>query len=245
MILDLNITNLKSYIVEDWYRFILEEIHNPYFQTLLEFINTEYSTKTIYPPQPQIFNAFNFCPLDKIRVVILGQDPYHGENQAHGLAFSVAHNKLPPSLRNIMKEVADDIGDGNGNNGTNASSGNASSGNLEHWAKQGVLLLNNVLTVRNGIAHSHKNRGWEEFTSAVIQKLNNDRNRLVFILWGRPAQKKGMIIDDKRHLVIKSSHPSPLGYTKTNQPFKGSKCFSRTNRYLNNYGKKPIDWLLG
>lgn len=241
----INILNLCNFINEDWYSFLLDEMHKDYFHNLLKFINIEYINNIVYPPQPLIFNAFNSCRLDKISVVILGQDPYHGENQANGLAFSVTNNKPPPSLRNIINEVIADTGNNDINNDKNNNSlvCDLNNGNLEYWANQGVLLLNNVLTVQKGIAHSHKNKGWEEFTTAVINKLNNNTNHLVFILWGRPAQKKGSIIDTTKHLVIKSSHPSPLGFTKTSQPFKGSNCFSRANQYLAEHNKPTINWI--
>mmetsp|Transcript_17540 Transcript_17540/g.28389 ORF Transcript_17540/g.28389 Transcript_17540/m.28389 type:complete len:287 (+) Transcript_17540:287-1147(+) len=223
---------LAQRIEPSWRQRLEPELQSSYFKSLDKFLQAEENKQTIYPPKELVFSAFDFCPFDKTRVVILGQDPYHGPNQANGLCFSVQPDvRVPPSLVNIFKEAQSDVG-----------IKKPSNGDLSRWAKQGVLLLNNVLTVRKGIAHSHKARGWERFTDAVVRHLNEEKEGLVFLLWGLPAQKKGAIVDRKRHLVITSSHPSPLGATKTKQPFIGSKCFSRVNEYLTKNGGEPIKW---
>jgi len=204
------------------------------FQKLAEFLEEEVSVNgsTVYPPKKEIFAALNYCPFDQVKVVIVGQDPYHGPGQGHGLAFSVRKGvKAPPSLQNIIREAIEDVGIEEPRHG-----------NLEYWAKQGVLLLNTVLTVRQGEAFSHANRGWEDFTDAVIQELNEKRTNLVFLLWGNHAAIKARGVDENRHTIIKSSHPSPLGATKTKAPFLGSKCFSRANKALVDAGLDPIDW---
>ena len=203
------------------------------FRDLASFVHRErMSGETIYPPQEDTFSAFNLCPLDSTKVVIVGQDPYHGPGQGHGLAFSVRRGvNPPPSLKNIFREAMDDV-----------SIETPLHGNLEHWAKQGVLLLNTVLTVRRGKANSHSKMGWEDFTDAVIRELNDKRQGLVFLLWGNPAAKKGQAVDESKHVVIRTSHPSPLGAKKTSSPFLGSRCFSRTNEALISMKKTPIDW---
>jgi len=216
-----------------WVDLLKEEFSRPYFEPLRNFISSEISSqKIIYPPLDQVYNAFEQCHLDSIKVVILGQDPYHGAHQAHGLAFSVQQGvQVPPSLRNIYKEMSNDVKCKIPNHGC-----------LDSWASQGVFLLNNVLTVRKGMAYSHKGQGWETFTKNVVSLISGKKEGLVFILWGKPAHLKGDIVDEKKHLIIKSSHPSPLGATKTNLPFIGSRCFSRANKYLVEQGKEPIDW---
>jgi uracil-DNA glycosylase len=202
------------------------------FQQLASFLQEEQANGvTVYPPLQEIFTAFNLCPLEKVKVVIVGQDPYHGPGQGHGLAFSVRKGlKPPPSLQNVFREVMADVG-----------IAEPSHGNLEHWGREGVLLLNTVLSVRRGEANSHAKRGWEDFTDCVIKELNEHHEGLVFLLWGNPAAKKAGNIDPK-HTVIRTSHPSPLGATKTSTPFLGSRCFSRTNAALALMGKDPIDW---
>lgn len=213
-----------------WQAIIGEEFNKPYMQTLREFLKEEKAAgKTLYPPGPLIFNAFNHTPFEKVRVVIIGQDPYHGPGQAHGLSFSVQDGvKLPPSLQNIYKEIESDLGI--------TMSGK---GDLTAWADQGVLLLNATLTVEQANAGSHQKRGWETFTDAAIKALNDQRENLVFVLWGSYAQKKGGTIDPKKHLVLKSPHPSPLS---AHRGFFGNRQFSRINAYLSEQGEKPIDW---
>lgn len=216
-------------IESSWKEKLSDEFHKQYFQELRKFIRREYLEKTIYPPPKYVFYAFEKCAFDDVKVVILGQDPYHGPNQAHGLAFSVSDQvAVPPSLANIYKELKNDLG-----------REIPATGNLEKWASQGVLLLNATLTVTAHQPGSHQKKGWEIFTDVVIQKLSQERRHLVFILWGAYAQKKGRIIDEKKHLVIKSPHPSPLS---AYNGFFGSKPFSRTNKYLQDQGKRPIDW---
>lgn len=217
-------------IEESWKKVLKAEFDEAYFKELVSFVKEEYQKTTIYPPAKFIFNAFNLTPFDKVKVVILGQDPYHGENQANGLAFSV-NDKIPnpPSLVNIYKELKSDIG----------VETNKRNGNLDNWAKQGVLLLNATLTVKEHVAASHQNKGWEKFTDTVIKKLSEKKEKLVFILWGAYAQKKGLIIDSSKHLVIKSVHPSPLS---AYNGFFGSKPFSQTNKYLIENSQKAIDW---
>lgn len=216
-------------IEESWIEQLKEEFDKPYFQRLTDFVRNEYATKTVYPPAKLIFNAFDSCPFDDVKVIIVGQDPYHEPGQAHGLCFSVNDGiKIPPSLVNIYKEIRDDLG-----------KEIPISGNLERWAKQGVLLLNATLTVRAHIAGSHQNKGWEEFTDTVIRCLSEEREHLVFILWGAYAQRKGASIDTSRHLVLKSPHPSPLS---AHRGFFGNKHFSTANKYLIAKGKKTIDW---
>lgn len=201
-------------------------------EQLRSFLRSEKDQKkVIYPKSENIFNAFNLTPFDKVEVVILGQDPYHGPDQAHGLCFSVPKKiPIPPSLINIYKEIKADLG-----------FPIPSHGNLEHWATQGVLLLNSVLTVEKGLAASHQGRGWEQFTDHVISILNQQKNGLVFLLWGAYAQRKGQYIDMQRHLVLKAPHPSPLS---AHQGFLGCRHFSKANEYLEKLHKKPIDWKL-
>lgn len=212
-----------------WKDVLKDEFNKDYFIQLIDFVEKEYQTKTIYPPKEQIFSAFNYTSLENLKVVILGQDPYHGEGQANGLSFSVADGiKLPPSLRNIYKELNDDLG-----------FEISTLGNLESWAKQGVLLLNATLTVEASKAGSHQKKGWEEFTDAVIQQVSDKKENVVFILWGAYAQKKGAKIDREKHLVIETAHPSPLGAYRG---FWESKPFSKTNKYLENRNLVPINW---
>ncbi|MCQ2219062.1 MAG: uracil-DNA glycosylase [Paludibacteraceae bacterium] len=216
-------------IEETWKDALQEEFNKPYFEILTSFVRKEYQTTTIYPPAKLIFNAFNLCPFDKAKVVIIGQDPYHGPGQAHGLCFSVNDGiAFPPSLINIFKEIEDDL-----------HKPMPASGNLERWASQGVLLLNAILTVRANQAASHQNKGWEEFTDSVIKELSDKRSGLVFMLWGSYAQKKGMVIDTKKHLVLKAVHPSPLSAYRG---FFGCKHFSQANAYLQSHGETPIEW---
>ena len=222
---------MKMYVKlnASWKEVLMNEFEKDYFKKLTDFVQNEYNTKTIYPPQSEIFSAFDFTPFENVKVVILGQDPYHGEEQANGLSFSVADGiKLPPSLRNIYKELKDDVG-----------IEISTSGNLESWAKQGVLLLNATLTVEATKAGSHQKKGWETFTDAVIQKLSDQKENLVFILWGAYAQKKGAKIDRNKHFVIESAHPSPLGAYRG---FWGSKPFSTTNQFLKSKNITEIDW---
>jgi uracil-DNA glycosylase len=212
-----------------WRSVLNDEFEKEYFIRLAEFIRDEYKTKTVYPPAGLIFNAFNLCPFPGVKVVIIGQDPYHGPGQAHGLCFSVREGiDFPPSLLNIFKEIEADLG-----------ILKPQSGNLERWAKQGVLLLNATLTVRANLAGSHQKKGWEQFTDAVISKINNEKNNVVFLLWGAYAQKKGEAIDRNRHLVMESVHPSPLSASRG---FFGNSHFSRCNKYLMEKGIQPVDW---
>jgi len=216
-------------IEQSWKQHLMPEFDKPYFVNLTNFVRDEYRTKTIYPPAKLIFNAFDQCPFDEVEVVIVGQDPYHEPGPAHGLCFSVNDGiEIPPSLQNIYKEIHDDLG-----------KPIPRSGNLERWARQGVLLLNATLTVQAHRAGSHQGKGWEEFTDAAIRHLANERENLVFILWGAYAQRKGENIDTNRHLVLKSPHPSPLS---AHRGFFGNKHFSKANEYLVAHGKKPIDW---
>ncbi len=212
-----------------WKALLADQFNQPYFQDLVAFLRHEYQTQRIYPPGSRMFAAFDHCPLAQTRVVILGQDPYHGPGQANGLAFSVNDGvRVPPSLNNIFKEVLADVG-----------TPRPASGNLERWAAQGVLLLNNVLTVRDGQAGSHAGKGWEKFTDAVIGKLAAEREHLVFILWGSPAQKKAVVVDPARHLVLRSVHPSPLS---AERGFFGNHHFSQANAYLRAHGQPEITW---
>ena len=205
------------------------------FASLARFVAKERlsNPNRIYPPAEETFASLNMTPLRSVKVVIIGQDPYHGPGQGHGLCFSVRRGvAIPPSLRNIYKEIY------------GANKVTPKHGNLESWANQGVLLLNTVLTVRSGQANSHKNRGWESFTDEVVRILNREMNGLVFLLWGKPSQEKGKCINRSKHVVITSSHPSPLGASKTNEPFLGSNCFERANEALKEQGKDPINWHL-
>lgn len=216
-------------INESWKEVLKEEFEKDYFVNLTSFVRQEYKGKTIYPKASNIFNAFNLCPFDKIKVVILGQDPYHEPNQAHGLCFSVLDpTPAPPSLKNIFKEINLDLG-----------ITPLESGDLTRWASQGVLLLNATLTVEAHKAGSHQGKGWEEFTDRVIFNLANRKSGLVFLLWGSYAQKKGEFIDQTKHLVLKSVHPSPLS---AHRGFFGNHHFSQANNYLIAQGKLPIDW---
>ena len=200
------------------------------FIKLTEFVRKEYRTQKCYPPGKLIFEAFNRCPLDKVKVVILGQDPYHGENQAHGLAFSVEEGvKHPPSLINIFREIEDDISISYPNNG-----------NLNRWADQGVFLLNSTLSVRSNKAGSHQKKGWEEFTDSIIKIISSRKNEIVFMLWGGYAKKKIILIDSSKHLILSSGHPSPLSANKGH--WFGNKHFSQCNKYLISKGKTPIIW---
>lgn len=216
-------------IDESWRNELQGEFDQPYFQELTEFVRQEYASHTIYPPGKLIFNAFNLCPYDQVKVVLIGQDPYHNVGQAEGLCFSVADGvPMPPSLVNIFKEI-------------NADTGKCMprSGSLRHWAQQGVLLLNATLTVREHQAGSHQGKGWERFTDAVIRLLDAKKQHLVFILWGGYAQRKGAFIDKNKHLVLQSPHPSPLS---AYHGFFGNHHFSQTNDYLKAHGIRPIDW---
>lgn len=220
---------MKVKIEESWNKRLYKEFEKPYFEVLTDFVREEYKTRTIFPPARLIFNAFDSCPFNEVKVVIVGQDPYHEPGQAHGLCFSVNDGvKIPPSLINIYKEIHDDL-----------AKPIPDSGNLDRWAKQGVLLLNATLTVRAHYAGSHQNRGWEVFTDAAIRQLSEGRENLVFILWGSYAQRKGANIDAGRHIILKSPHPSPLS---AHRGFFGNKHFSKTNEYLLTQGKDPIDW---
>lgn len=218
-------------IEPSWKEMLKEEFGQEYFQKLTEFVKSEYKSAIVYPPPKDIFHAFNLCPFDKVEIVILGQDPYHGPGQANGLCFAVGERvALPPSLQNIFKEIESDLGQPLVHK----------TGDLERWAKQGVLLLNATLTVRARSAGSHQGKGWEEFTDAVIRKLSEEREHLVFILWGNYAKAKGAHIDRAKHLVLESAHPSPFS---ASNGFFGSKPFSKTNEYLKEHGKKPIGWI--
>lgn len=216
-------------IEQKWKEVLGDEFDKNYFRELTNFVKEEYQTKTIYPPASKIFAAFDSTPFDDVKVVILGQDPYHGPNQANGLSFSVNNGiKFPPSLQNIYKELNDDLGNDI-----------PTSGDLSHWAKQGVLMLNATLTVEATKAGSHQKKGWETFTDAVIEKLNQEKENIVFILWGSYAQKKGAKINRKKHFVIESAHPSPLSVYRG---FWGSKPFSKTNEFLISKNITPINW---
>lgn len=212
-----------------WKALLQGEFEQDYFARLVAFVKQAYATQTVYPPAKYIFNAFDLCPFDKVKVVILGQDPYHEPGQAHGLSFSVPEGiPFPPSLQNIFKEIESDMGYAPLRNG-----------NLERWAKQGVLLLNATLSVQAHQAGSHQNKGWETFTDAVIAQLSKEREHLVFLLWGSYAQRKGAVIDSSKHLVLKSVHPSPLSAYRG---FFGNHHFSQANAYLAQHGLSPIDW---
>jgi len=216
-----------------WKAALAPEFEKTYFKQLVSFISDEYANKIVYPPGKFLFQAFSLCPFEKVKVVILGQDPYHGQGQAHGLSFSVQDGvPLPPSLDNIFKELASDLE-------ISAAEMEARTGNLTNWAKQGVLLLNTVLSVRGKEPQSHQGKGWEYFTDAVISRINAKDEPVVFILWGSPAHKKETLIDTNKHLVIKSVHPSPLSAYRG---FFGSKPFSQTNKFLESKNNKPISW---
>lgn len=215
----------------DWAELLQGEFNQAYFQSLQQFLLHEYEQHTVYPAMEHIYNALHYTPYNKTRVVILGQDPYHGPNQAHGLSFSVPKGvKQPPSLKNILKELQDDIG-----------ISIPSHGCLEPWTKQGVLLLNTVLTVRDGEPNSHAGRGWEQLTDEIIRKLNHKGDPVAFVLWGKPAQQKLRLITNSNHFLITAPHPSPLS---AHRGFFGSKPFSKINQWLNDQGRKAIDWTL-
>jgi len=216
-------------INETWQAQLQTEFDKPYFEQLTDFVRSEYKSKTIYPHSSLIFNAFEQCPFDKSKVVIIGQDPYHGPGQAHGLCFSVGDGVLfPPSLQNIFQEINNDIG-----------APVPASGNLERWAKQGVLLLNATLTVQAHSAGSHQGRGWETFTDTVIKKVAEEKENVVFLLWGAYAQKKAAMINPARHKILTAVHPSPLSAYRG---FFGCKHFSQTNEYLKSKGIEEINW---
>lgn len=216
-------------IEESWKTQLSSQFEQPYFQQLVQFVRAEYAAGTCYPPGSLIFNAFHATPFDNVKVVILGQDPYHDEGQAHGLCFSVNDGvAFPPSLQNIFKEIQQETG-----------APIPANGNLTRWAHQGVLLLNSMLTVRAHQAGSHQGHGWEQFTDAVISRLNEGREHLVFLLWGSYAIKKGALIDRTRHLVLTSAHPSPLS---SYRGFFGNRHFILCNEYLIQHGKQPILW---
>ena len=216
-------------IEKSWQEVLQTEFDKPYFENLVEFVKQEYASNTIFPPAGQIFNAFNTCPFNNVKVVILGQDPYHGPGQAHGLCFSVNDGiQFPPSLQNIFKEITSDLG-----------IPAPKTGNLTRWAEQGVLLLNATLTVRASQAGSHQGKGWEEFTDAVIKTISEKAENVVFILWGSYAIKKKSLINTSKHCILTAPHPSPLS---SYRGFFGCKHFSQTNTYLTSKGKSPIEW---
>ena len=217
-------------ITNDWLDAIKPEFGKQYYRDLFEFVKEEYSRVVVYPPADDIFNAFHFTPLSEVKVLILGQDPYHNVHQAHGLSFSVPpdQQEIPPSLQNIYKELQDDLG-----------CSIPSHGYLKKWADQGVLLLNTVLTVRAHQAGSHQGKGWEQFTDAVIQAVNAQDRPVVYLLWGKPAQSKARMLTNPKHLVLKAPHPSPLSAYRG---FFGCKHFSKTNEFLQEHGVEPINW---
>ena len=222
---------MKEIIHNSWQTILTDEFEKEYYQKLRNFLKKEYTTQKIHPDMYHIYEALELTPYEKVKVVILGQDPYHGVNQAHGLSFSVQPGvKIPPSLNNIYKELQSDLG-----------ISPVKHGNLVSWAKQGVLLLNTVLTVREGQAYSHRGKGWEILTDKIIGKLNEREKPIVFILWGKPAQEKMKMIDKSRHIILTSAHPSPLS---AHRGFLGSKPFSKTNDALMALGETPIDWQL-
>ena len=218
-----------SMIDNDWLEVLGGEFRKPYYKELYQFVRTEYNTTQVFPPADDIFNAFHLTPLNEVKVVIIGQDPYHNVGQAHGLCFSVKPDvEIPPSLVNIYQELHDDLGCYIPNNGY-----------LVKWAKQGVLMLNTVLTVRAHMANSHRGKGWEEFTDAAIKALDTQNRPIVFILWGKPAQMKRSMLHNPNHLILEAPHPSPLSAYRG---FFGSKPFSKTNQFLQMHGVEPIDW---
>jgi len=218
-------------IHESWKKVLKKEFDKDYFVRLVDFVKNEYQIGKVYPPPKMLFNAFDLCSFDDVKVVILGQDPYHGINQANGLSFSVNKGvSVPPSLLNIYKEMKSDIGVDNGKNG-----------DLSGWARQGVLLLNATLTVKANQAGSHQNKGWEEFTDAAIKLISDKKDHVIFILWGAFAQKKAVLIDPIKHLVVQSAHPSPFS---ADRGFFGSRPFSKTNDWLTEHNLKTIDWQL-
>lgn len=221
--------NSMAAISNDWLEVLRDEFKKPYYKQLFQTVNQEYRTRKIFPPAEDIFNAFHLTPFHQVKVVILGQDPYHNYGQAHGLCFSVRKGvEIPPSLVNIYQELHDDLGCTIPDHGC-----------LTKWAEQGVLMLNTVLTVRAHQAHSHRDIGWEEFTDAVIRALNKGDRPIVFILWGAPAQRKASMLDNPNHLILKSPHPSPLSAFRG---FFGSRPFSKTNAFLKEHGETEIDW---
>jgi uracil-DNA glycosylase len=228
--------NAKDVKIEDsWKEILKEEFEKPYFEQLSKFVKDEYLKNKVYPHPKNIFRAFYLCPFNDVKVVILGQDPYHGAGQANGLCFAVSENiSIPPSLQNIYKEIESDLCEK-----FSIKNFSPNNGDLSRWAEQGVLLLNATLTVRANIAGSHQGKGWEEFTDAVIRKLSDEKERLVFILWGNYAKKKGEVIDREKHLVLESAHLSPFS---AYNGFFGCKHFSKTNEYLKKWGKEPVDW---
>lgn len=216
-------------IAPSWKSKLEQEFKKPYFEQLIQFVKQEYQSNTVYPPGKEIFRAFDCADFEQVKVVIIGQDPYHGPGQANGLCFSVRDGvTMPPSLKNIFKEIQNDLGKPMPKNGE-----------LERWAKQGVLLLNATLTVRASSPGSHQNMGWEAFTDAVIKQISDQKSNIVFLLWGAYAQKKGEIIDRNKHLVLMSAHPSPFS---ADRGFFGCKHFSKTNEYLKSKGIEAIDW---
>jgi uracil-DNA glycosylase len=216
---------------KEWKEFLADDLESNSFSNLMEFLNYQYKTEKVYPKYSDLFRAFNLLSPSGIKVIIVGQDPYHGEGQANGLAFSVFPNiKIPPSLRNIYLELVDDL---------NCKA--PVNGDLTQWAEEGVLLINAVLSVIDSKPNSHKNKGWEDFTDSVLQKLSSEYKNIVFILWGASSQKKSILIDESKHLIIKSPHPSPLS---SYRGFFKSKPFSKANTYLKEHNKKEIDWCL-
>ena len=216
-------------ITGDWLEALGGEFRKPYYRELYEFVGSEYKSRVIYPPADEIFSALHLTPLHKVKAVIIGQDPYHNEGQAHGLCFSVQPGQaIPPSLENIYKELHDDLGCYVPNNGY-----------LKKWADQGVLMLNAVLTVRAHAANSHQGRGWEHFTDAIINAVNSEDRPIVYLLWGRPAQNKAAAVDNPKHLILKAPHPSPLSAYRG---FMGCRHFSQANEFLKKNGVEPIDW---
>lgn len=216
-------------IENGWKEVLNQEFEQPYFEQLTDFVRHEFRVRQIFPPAKEIFNAFDLCPFENVKVVIIGQDPYHGPGQAHGLCFSVRDGmQFPPSLKNIFKEIESDLGHPV-----------PKSGDLSRWAKQGVLLLNATLTVRSHQAGSHQGKGWERFTDAAIKAVSEQKENIVFLLWGAYAQRKGQVIDKSKHLVLESVHPSPLSASRG---FFGNHHFSRANEYLKENGKTPVDW---
>ena len=216
-------------INNDWLEALKDEFGKPYYKKLFQTVNQEYKTRLVFPPAEDIFNAFHLTPLHKVKVVILGQDPYHNHGQAHGLCFSVKKGvDIPPSLVNIYQELHDDLGCDIPNNGY-----------LEKWAKQGVLMLNTVLTVRAHKPNSHQGKGWEYFTDAIIRAVNEQDRPIVYLLWGRPAQKKASMLNNPKHLILKAPHPSPYS---ADTGFFGCRHFSQANEFLESHGAEPIDW---
>ncbi len=216
-------------IQNDWLEAIGEEFRKPYYKELYEFVKEEYNTVTVYPSSDDIFNALHLTALKDVKVLVLGQDPYHGANQAHGLSFSVLPGqRIPPSLRNIYQELHDDLGCYIPNNGY-----------LEKWAKQGVLMLNTVLTVRAHKPNSHQGKGWEHFTDAIIEAVNKEERPIVYLLWGRPAQSKMSMLNNPKHLILKAPHPSPYS---ADRGFFGCRHFSQANEFLKANGQEPVDW---